>query len=674
MGDTANLNLTVVIGTPGVCGDKKVSAEYRHVTARDTWPRTDISTDITTLYDLWTHSVAKFSKKKCLGWRDPTQGDEAPFQWLSYEAANIRVEAVGSALAAAGMKPHSRIGILGANCPEWMIAMQACNRQGLYCVPLYDSLGENAIEYILQHSEASAVFVEASKLQRVAAALPHVKGQVKVVVWWGADDAAAVKTIQELGIRVLPWSAFVEAGQQAPLPASPPKPDEYCTIMYTSGTTGDPKGVLIKHSAVLATAIGTVEHINSVKSTVGGRTLDSDDRILSYLPLAHIFDRVAEETHLLTGASIGYWRGDIKGLMNDIAMLKPTVFIGVPRVFDRIYSTVTAKTKAAGGIKAALFNFGFARKLRHINEGWKQDQASPFFDKIVFAKVKAALGGNVRLILTGGAPLARHVEDFLKVTMCCPVVQGYGLTESCAASFIGIPDQQNQTGTVGPPMPCLGMRLESCPELNYDAHGSPPCGEVCLRGPPLFSGYYKQPEMTKEVMDSEGWFHTGDIGTITEAGALKIIDRKKNIFKLSQGEYIAVEAVEAVFKKNPAFEQLWVYGNSFESCLVAVIVPTEDALKSWAASANLEARDRRSICKDPKTREWLLSEITRTGKEGKLKGFQLVKAVYVESEQWTVEDELMTPSFKLKRPQLQKKYQDEIDIMYKSVGGGHQQR
>eukprot|EP00208_Stichococcus_sp_RCC1054_P000779 CAMPEP_0206135542 /NCGR_PEP_ID=MMETSP1473-20131121/813_1 /ASSEMBLY_ACC=CAM_ASM_001109 /TAXON_ID=1461547 /ORGANISM="Stichococcus sp, Strain RCC1054" /LENGTH=674 /DNA_ID=CAMNT_0053527461 /DNA_START=39 /DNA_END=2063 /DNA_ORIENTATION=- len=665
------MNLTAAIGEKGVSSEgKPVSAEYRNVIAKDGFPTLG---PITTLYELWVESVKKYPNNKCLGWRDTTKGPEAPYVWMTYTETAKKVEGVASSLAAAGLVAHGRVGIFSANCPEWMVTMQACNRQGLYCVPLYDSLGENAIEYILEHSEASAVFVETGKMDKLAAALPDVKAQVKTVVYWGAGDAASIAAIKALGINVASFQDFMAAGCAAPQPPCPPGPEDYCTIMYTSGTTGDPKGVLLPHRAVLAVVGATKVFLDQVAPNVGGgQSINQEDCMLSYLPLAHIFDRAAEETFLYLGASIGYWGGDVKGLLGDIAALKPTMFVGVPRVFDRIYSSVMAKSKAAGGIKAFLFNFGFKRKLHFIEQGYPHHTAAPLFDKIVFSKVKSALGGRVKLIVTGGAPLARHVEDFLKVTMCCPVVQGYGLTETCAASFIAIPDQANQSGTVGPPMPCLGLRLESCPELNYDAHADPPQGEVCLRGPAVFSGYYKQEAMTKEVLEADGWFHTGDIGTITRDGALKLIDRKKNIFKLSQGEYIAVESVEAVFKKNPALEQIWVYGNSFESCLVAVVVPAEEPIKAWAAT-NGVAGDYQAICKDAKTNKYLLDEINRTGKEGKLKGYQLVKGIIVDSEQFSVDNELMTPSFKLKRPQLQKKYQAEIDAMYRSLGGGQQQ-
>jgi long-chain acyl-CoA synthetase len=646
---------------------KTTSPEFRNVVAKDGFAKLE---GVSTLYESFQNSVKKYPNNECLGWR-PTDkdGNAGPFKWLTYAQTAAKVEDIASGLAHVGLKPQGRVGVFGANSPEWMTTMQACNRMSLYCVPLYDSLGENAIEFIISHSEASIVFAASDKLGNLAAALPHVLELVKTVVYWGDGDKVAAEAVAKLGgIKVYAFEEFLALGKAHPAPPVPPQAEDYCTIMYTSGTTGDPKGVLITHRAVVATVAATVAFLDQIAPNVGnGESVNQNDAILSYLPLAHIFDRAAEETFLYLGAKIGFWRGDIKGLVDDIGALKPTIFIGVPRVFDRIYSGVLSKIQEAGGLKACLFNWGFKRKLHFIEAGHPQHTAAPFFDKLVFSKIKLRLGGRVKLIVTGGAPLARHVEDFLKVTMCCPVVQGYGLTETCAASFIAVPDSQEQAGTVGPPMPCLGVRLESVPEMNYDATASPPRGEVCLRGPAVFSGYYKQEDKTKEVLDADGWFHTGDIGEITPAGALRITDRMKNIFKLSQGEYIAVEKVEAVFKKNSYVEQIWVYGNSYESQLVAVVVPSESKIQEWAKGAGVTATDLAGICKDAKTSDFLLKELNTTGKEGKLKGFELIKGVLVEPEQFSIEDDLMTPTFKLKRPQLQKKYQEEIDALYNKI-------
>ncbi|XP_058106374.1 long chain acyl-CoA synthetase 4-like, partial [Magnolia sinica] len=243
--------------------------------------------------------------------------------------------------------------------------------------------------------------------------------------------------------------------------------------------------------------------------------LNEEDVYLSYLPLAHIFDRVIEELFISHGASIGFWRGDVKLLIEDIGELKPTIFCVVPRVLDSIYTGLTEKISSGDFLKHTLFNIAYA---------------APLFDKVVFSKVKQGLGGKVGLILSGAAPLATHVEAFLRVVACAHVLQGYGLTETCVGTFVSLPNELS--------MPNVDVCLESVPEMGYDANSSTPRGEICVRGNTLFSGYFKREDLTKEVMVG-GWFHTGDIGEWQPNGSMEIIDRKKNIFKLSQGEYVA---------------------------------------------------------------------------------------------------------------------------------------
>ncbi|KAI7842012.1 hypothetical protein COHA_004213 [Chlorella ohadii] len=631
--------------------------EYRAIIAKEGPPTIPFAS----LYEMFQASVKKYPDNNCLGHREG-----AGYAWLSYKQTEEQVAAIGSAMVKVGLGPHSRVGVYGANSPEWMIAMQACNRQNMYCVPLYDSLGEHAIEYIIKHSESTIAFSSSDKLGMLAKALPLVAGLIKTVVYWGKGEPQGVEAAKAAGVAVYSFAEFLELGRANPAPASPPKPEDLCTIMYTSGTTGDPKGVLITHSMVLSIIASMMAFLDDLSG--GQQFLGPDDVYISYLPLAHIFDRTAEELYLYLGASIGYWRGDIKGLMEDIGALRPTLFCGVPRVFDRIYSGVMQKVAEGPFLKKTLFNWGYSRKLHMLAKGYAHDKATPVFDKIVFSKIKERLGGRVRLVVSGGAPLARHVEDFLKVTMCCRVVQGYGLTETCAASFIAVPDVPAQAGTVGPPQPVLSFRLEAVPTMNYDPLANPPRGEVVVRGPSVFAGYYKAQDKTDEVLDKDGWFHTGDIGELTPGGALRIIDRMKNIFKLSQGEYIAVEKVEGVYKKNTNLEQIWVYGNSFESSLVAVVVPLPGKLQSLAGEVGVSGSDEQ-LCHNNKVVDALLASLTATGKEGKLKGFEQVKAIYVESPEnhFTVENDLLTPTFKLKRAPLQKKYQAQIDAMYAAM-------
>ncbi len=609
-----------------------------------------------TLAELFAKSVEEFADEPCLGQRN---GD-GPYIWMTYKEVMDATNKIASSLIGNGVEVGNKVGVLSGNCPEWMVAMQACNKTGAACVPLYDTLGENAVEYIINHAECKVAFISAAKV----GVFLKTKGKIPTIttlVYWGTPTEDELKQLDDFGVDVFSYDQFLENGAADKKENEGPTPEDLCTVMYTSGTTGNPKGVMIKHKNMVAELNGIDKHFDTLKIPIA-----KGDRFMSYLPLAHIFDRVVEETFLIGGGAVGYWRGSPLKLLEDVAELKPTIFAGVPRIFDRIYSKVFSGVQSAGFIKKWLFNTGVKRKWSQIERGVSQSQATPFFNAILFKKLKLVLGGHVKTIVSGGAPLASHVEKFLRTAFCCPVVQGYGLTETMAASFVAVPDDIRFYKTVGVPAPSIEYRLEAVPEMNYSPHSDPPKGEVLIRGPSVFAGYYKDEEQTKGAIDSDGFFHTGDVGEITPFGALKIVDRKKNIFKLSQGEYVAVEMLESVYKKNLVIEQIWVYGNSFESCVVAIVVPNEVKLAAWAKENGAEG-DYAALCKNADANAWILDELKKTGKEAKLKGFEILKAVHLDANEFSVDTEPLTPTFKLKRPQLLKHYQSNVDEMYAAL-------
>eukprot|EP00882_Tetradesmus_deserticola_P024140 GHRQ01026369.1.p1 GENE.GHRQ01026369.1~~GHRQ01026369.1.p1 ORF type:complete len:303 (+),score=103.57 GHRQ01026369.1:204-1112(+) len=259
---------------------------YRNKVAKDGFP----SIEATTLHELFQNSVAKYSGEKLLGWRpiDAATGKAGSYEWLTYGEVHEKVQQVASGLAGLGIKAGDRVGVYGVNCCEWMMAMQACNRMSYECVPLYDTLGENAVEFIINHSEAVITIVDGRKLGSLAGAVKGINTSMfKHVVYWGKEDAAAVQVLTSAGVNVMSYDALAKAGAAKPVGAVPPQPDDYCTIMYTSGTTGDPKGVLLKHSAVVATVASLISFLREVAD----KAIGVGDSLLSYLPLAHIFDR-----------------------------------------------------------------------------------------------------------------------------------------------------------------------------------------------------------------------------------------------------------------------------------------------------------------------------------------------------------------------------------------------
>ncbi|XP_057786304.1 long chain acyl-CoA synthetase 4-like isoform X2 [Salvia miltiorrhiza] len=645
-------------GKPAKDGKPSIGPVYRSIFAKDGFPAPIPGLD--SCWDIFCLSVDKYPDNRMLGRREIVDGKPGKYLWMTYREVYNVVVKVGNSIRSCGIEKGGRCGIYGANSPEWIMSMEACNAHGLYCIPLYDTLGAGAIEFIICHAEVALAFVEEKKISELLKTFPGAASCLKTIVSFGKASSQQKEEAEKYGVTMYSWDDFLSLGSNKHFELPVKKKSDICTIMYTSGTTGDPKGVMISNNSIVTLIAGVKRLLESVNES-----LTANDVYLSYLPLAHIFDRVIEECFINHGASIGFWRGDVKLLTEDIGELKPTIFCAVPRVLERIYSGLQQKISAGGFIKQTMFNFAYNLKLRNMRKGRKHTEAAPMCDKVVFSKVKQGLGGNVRLILSGAAPLASHVEEYLRVVTCSYVLQGYGLTETCAGTFVSIPDELNMLGTVGPPVPNVDVCLESVPEMGYDALSSKPRGEVCVRGDTLFSGYYKREDLTKEVF-VDGWFHTGDVGEWQADGSLKIIDRKKNIFKLSQGEYVAVENLENVYGLVAAIDSIWVYGNSFESCLVAIINPSKQAVEEWAEQAG-ESGDFETLCENPKVKQYFVGELARIAKEKKLKGFELIKAVHLDPVPFDLERDLITPTFKIKRPQMLKYYQNVIDNMYKSL-------
>ncbi|KAE9606536.1 putative CDP-diacylglycerol--inositol 3-phosphatidyltransferase, Long-chain-fatty-acid--CoA ligase [Lupinus albus] len=641
----------------GSDGKPSMGPVYRSLFAKDGFPPPIQGLD--SCWDVFRLSVEKYPTNPMLGRREIVDGKPGKYIWQSYKEVYDLVVKVGNSIRSCGYEQGVKCGIYGANSAEWIISMEACNAHGLYCVPLYDTLGAGAVEFIISHAEISIAFAEEKKIPELLKTFPNAAKHLRTLVSFGKVTPEQKQDVEKYGLTIYSWDDFLLLGQHQSFDLPVKKRSDICTIMYTSGTTGDPKGVLISNDSIITLLAGIKRLLESVNEE-----LEVKDVYLSYLPLAHIFDRVIEEAFIWHGASIGFWRGDVKLLIEDIGELKPTIFCAVPRVLDRVYSGLVQKISAGGFLKQTLFNFAHSFKLNNMKKGHPHAEASPFFDKLVFDKVKQGLGGKVRLILSGAAPLSTHVEAYLRVVTCSHVLQGYGLTETCAGTFVSLPNELDMLGTVGPPVPNVDVCLESVPEMGYNALASTPRGEICVRGSTLFSGYYKREDLTKEVL-IDGWFHTGDIGEWQPNGSMKIIDRKKNIFKLSQGEYVAVENLENIYDQVSSIESIWVYGNSFEAFLVAVANPRKEALERWAEENGI-SMDFSSLCEDSRAKKYILEELSKTAKENKLKGFEVIKAIHLDPVPFDMERDLITPTYKKKRPQLLKYYQNVIDNMYKS--------
>ncbi|KAG0479767.1 hypothetical protein HPP92_010625 [Vanilla planifolia] len=593
--------------------------------------------DIRTLHDNFVHAVNSFRDYKYLGTRIRADGTVGEYKWMTYGETCTSRSAIGSGLIYHDIPKGACVGLYFINRPEWIIVDHACSAFSYVSVPLYDTLGPDAVSYVVNHASIQVIFCVPQTLSNLLSFRSKIPSVRLIVVVGGSDENLDfVPSINQP--TVITYSKLYEQGYSNLKPFCPPNPEDIATICYTSGTTGTPKGAVLSHENLIANSGGTSLNMNFYPS----------DIYISYLPLAHIYERIYQITIAHFGVAVGFYQGDNLKLVDDMAVLRPTVFASVPRLYNRIYAGVMNAVKTSGGLKEKFFNVAFNAKMQAILSG---KNPSPIWDKLVFNKIKDKLGGRVRFMTSGASPLSQDIMDFLRVCFGGEVIEGYGMTEtSCVISSMDVGDIM--TGHVGSPNPACEIKLVDVPEMNYTSDDSPyPRGEICVRGPIVFQGYYKDEVQTKEVIDEDGWLHTGDIGLWLHGGRLKIIDRKKNIFKLAQGEYIAPEKLENVYAKCKFVSQCFIYGDSFNSCLVAVVAVDPEMLKNWAASDGIQYESLEQLCSDPRARAAVLAEMDDVGRQAELRGFEFAKAVTLVLDPFTLENGLLTPTFKIKRAQ-----------------------
>lgn len=647
------------------------SVDHFETLANEDFPGKD------TLDKLFNHAVQRFGSSHCLGTRDVLSEEEevqpnkkvftklilGQYQWLSYSEVDAIVSEFGSGLAALGQEPKSSIAIFCETRAEWMITAQACFRRNFPLVTFYATLGEDAIAFGLNetgvtHLVTSAELLE-KKLKSVLPCIPKLKHVIyvdqKKISTDGFPTGLSIHSMQSVrDLGALP--------ENLEKPIVKPQPSDLAVVMYTSGSTGRPKGVMIIHSNLIAGMTGQCERIPG---------LGPNDTYIAYLPLAHVLEMTAEISCVTYGCRIGYSSPQTlsdqstkikKGSKGDCSVLRPTLMAAVPEIMDRINKNVMSKVQEMSYMQKTLFTLGYKYKLEQIKRGYD----APLCNALLFRKVKKLLGGQVRMMLSGGAPLSPATQRFMNVCFCCPVGQGYGLTETCGAGTI-TEVADISTGRVGAPLICCEIRLRDWAEGGYTSKDKPnPRGEVLIGGPNVTQGYYRHENNEGDFfVDEKGqrWFCTGDIGEFHPDGCLQIVDRKKDLVKLQAGEYVSLGKVESALKNCPLVDNICAYANSEQNYVISFVVPNQKKLTELAKQRGITGTWE-EICTHPEMEREVLKELKEVAVNIKLQRFEIPVKVHLSPEPWTPETGLVTDAFKLKRKELKNHYRHHIERMY----------
>ncbi|CDW59448.1 long chain fatty acid coenzyme A ligase 1 [Trichuris trichiura] len=625
---------------------------------------------VTTVYEAFLRGHRLSADGKCLGYRPP---NSSTYKWITYDDVLKQALSLGLALRkfenpAGNITP---IGIYSSNRPEWFISSLAMTSQSIPIVPLYDTFGSTNLLHILENAELETVICEnGAKFEKLMNIRRSGKTRLRRIILIDFDEAAVSRFSSEPTDKDVSVEKYADLMRRAEsvdgqVDVRPPEPSTIHLICYTSGSTGSPKGVIITHRNSIKSAKSVL-----LVLTEQNLNLPHYSTYISYLPMAHIYEQTCQTVAVFLGKRIGFYSGNVSRLMDDMKALKPHWLPAVPRVLSRIHDTVWSTLKTQP-LKRFLFSAAIRWKLFEYRLGiWRNDG---IVDRLVFKRIRQEFGGRMAVCISGSAPTTPEVLNTCKAMLGCSVIEGYGQTESTGAVCCTFVDDLT-SGHVGAISAEKEVKLVDVPELNYWAAEDK--GEICIRGDEVTPGYYKDEQRTAEIIDKDGWLHTGDIGQWLPNGALKIIDRKKHIFKLSQGEYVAPENIENVYTRSPWISQIYVDGHSHQSYLVAVVVPEKDMLIQWASQEGLlecplargkDLVDLEQLCKVETVKCHILDQLRKTGASHGLNSLEQVRKIHLTTKPFTIEDGLLTPTLKNCRLNLRNRFRDTISDMYASA-------
>ncbi|KAK8866684.1 hypothetical protein M9Y10_009651 [Tritrichomonas musculus] len=597
-----------------------------------------------TVIEVLRTSSVKFADLDCVGERvvNP-DGSYGEYQYISYSEFYKNCAAFGRGLLELGLNRGDKVGIYSSNSRWWQTVAFGAYSVGLVIVPVYDSLGKDAAKYIVNHADCKVVVSSVFKYPLAVQLPKECQGLTQIIVM--GDQ---VPQEPECPVPVTTCADILDKGFKSTAPNNFSGPDDIGVIMYTSGSTGTPKGCVLTQSAIVAGATGLgVVNMSDTPS----------DTFLSFLPLAHIYAMSVELMMYASGARVAFARGPVKYLIDDIQAMQPTIIVAVPRVLNRIYDAMNEQISKLPSFLQTVIRKAIdikAEKTRH------NIPHSLLSDMLLFSKFRAALGGRLRLIVNGGAPILDNVFRFLCATVTPNILQGYGLTEVSAGLAVQELPVWNPM-TVGASSVACDVKLRRVEGADYDPRApEEPAGELLVRGPILFREYYKQPELTKEVL-VDGWFATGDVCKFTKEGQLQIIDRAKQLVKLSQGEYLSLTTLSDNYSMADVATFVYVYADSRHDQPIAVVFPKKEKIAEW------QARGITDIQHSDVVKQEILESLAKIHKLMEMRGFERISDIVIELEEPTNENGLMTPSMKPQYATFKRRFGEDLEACYRRV-------
>ncbi len=590
-----------------------------------------------TLAELFRYAAKKNNRPNALTFKK--DGKWIP---ISSDEMIRRAENIALGLYSLGIRKGDRAALLAANSPEWTLVDAGCQFAGIVDAPIYTTLAGDSVAYIINDSGAKVFFLQdKATYERISSNLSECK-TIQHLIFFDPDGALAENAMSLDDLEKIGEDLKTSQPDLLSKLSSEIDPDDVATLIYTSGTTGEPKGVMLSHTNLVSNAI----------DAGAGFTFSRDDRPLSVLPLSHVFERSGMYLYILNGMAVHYAES-IEKVADNLQEVAPTIFVGVPRIFEKVYAKARLKAANESRIKEAIFDWAIAVAKEYALQVEK-DQEIPYLlaikhsiaDTLVYSKMRAFFGGSLRSCITGGAALSDNI--YLTFTGAgIAIMQGYGLTETSPVNTSNT-EADARLGTVGKAIRNVKIRTAAD-------------GEVEVFGPNVMLGYYNKPEATKEVFSEDGWFKTGDIGEISDDGFLRITDRKKELFKTSGGKYIAPSPIEQMIKGCRYVNQVVLVGNS-QKFPAALIVPSFEDLEHYARTEGLKLVTPSDFCSNPRVLELFEREIEKICEN--LSRYERVKKVALLENELSVEGGELTPTLKVKRRIVNEKYSLIIEQIY----------